>query len=211
MRIDSKGNSWLSISEFNIQSYCEVQLKFMWSGIKIETEKMVNGSRIHEEKLEQFQIKTRKAEEVDIVNAIKRAIKNQEKFEGREVFVISPTFRILGVLDYIEIRPEGILITDDKPVEYPYLSVKSQLAAYATAFKDRYRPPLDIFMIVKNRDKGDIIWEEIFSPEWFDFTLEKINRMHELALGKREFESTKNPKKCLACSYREICDMKIQV
>jgi len=39
--------------------------------------------------------------------------------------------------------------------------------------------------------------------------LEKINRLHELALGKREFEPTKNPKKCLACSYKDVCDMKV--
>ena len=207
MRIDSKGNSWLSISEFNIQSYCEVQLKFIWSGIRAETEKMLKGSLIHQEKFQQFKEETKDLERIDIVNAIKRAIQKQETFVGREVFIISPTFRIMGVIDAVEIRPEGILIADDKPVEYPYLSVKSQIIAYATAFKDRYRPPLDIFMMIKNRDKGSIVWEEVFSEEWLEFIMEKINRLHELALGRREFEPTKNPKKCLACSYRKICNV----
>jgi CRISPR/Cas system-associated exonuclease Cas4 (RecB family) len=109
-------------------------------------------------------------------------------------------------MDAIEIGPEGIVIADDKPIDYPYLSVKSQLAAYAVAFKDRYRPLLDIFMMVKNRDKGVIVWEDVFSQDWFEFALEKISRMHELALGKREFEPTANPKKCLSCSYKHICD-----
>ena len=90
---------------------------------------------------------------------------------------MSPTFRLVRKIDAVEIGPEGIVISDDKPLDYPYLSVKSQVAAYATAFKDRYRPPLDIYMIVKNRDKGNIIWEDIFSQDWFDFTLEKINRI----------------------------------
>jgi len=206
MRIDSKGNSWLSISEFNIQCYCEMQLKFIWQGIKIETEKMMRGSSVHNDKFQQFKEQTEGLEEVDIVNAIKRAIERQERFAGREVFIISPTFRLRGVMDAIEIGPEGIVIADDKPIDYPYLSVKSQLAAYAVAFKDRYRPPLDIFMMVKNRDKGVIVWEDVFSQDWFEFALEKINRMHELALGKREFEPTTNPKKCLSCSYKDICD-----
>ena len=210
MRIDKNGYSWLSISEFNVQSYCEVQLKFIWQGIKLKTEEMAKGSTIHQEKLEQFKEETKDLESVDIVNAIKRAIERQEKFAGREVFIISPSFRILGVIDAVEIGPEGIMIADDKPIDYPYLSVKSQLAAYATAFKDRYRPPMDIFMVARNRDKGDIIWEEIFSQEWFEFTLEKINRLHDLASGKREFEPTANPKKCSACSYRNICDRKIK-
>ena len=211
MRIDKSGNPWISISEFNVQSYCEVQLKFIWQGIKIRTEKMLKGSEVHQEKFEQFKEETKELEEVGIVNAIKRAIEKQETFVGREVFIISPTFRIKGVIDAIEIRPEGIMISDDKPIEYPYISAKSQVVAYATAFKDRYRPPLDIFMMIRNRDKGSIVWEEIFSQDWFEFMLEKINRMHELALGKREFEPTKNLKKCLSCSYRSMCDKKLNL
>jgi len=209
MRIDKNGNPWISISEFNTQSYCEVQLKFIWQGIKVETKKMLKGSEIHQDKFQQFEEETKDLERVDIVTAIKRAIEKQETFVGREVFVISPTFRIKGVIDSIEIRPEGVLISDDKPIDYPYISAKSQVVAYATAFKDRYRPPLDIFMMIKNRDKGSIVWEEVFSQEWLDFMLEKINRMNELALGKREFEPTKNLKKCLSCSYRCICDKNI--
>lgn len=209
MKIDKNGNLWLSISEFNVQSYCEVQLKFIWSGIKIRTEKMLNGSEIHEEKFRQFEEDTKGFEEVDIVDAIRRAIQKQETFVGREVFIALPTFRIKGVIDSIEIRPEGILISDDKPIDYPYISAKSQVVAYATAFKDRYSPPLDVFMMIKNRDKGVIVWEEVFSQEWLDFIVEKINRMHELALGKRDFEPTKNPRKCLSCSYRDMCDRKI--
>ncbi len=211
MRIDKNGDSWLSISEFNIQSYCEVQLKFIWQGIKVKTKQMINGFKIHNEKLQDFKDQTKDLEDVDIVNAIKRAIEKQERFAGREVFIVSPTFRLIGVIDSIEIGPEGIIIADDKPIEYPYLSVKSQLVAYATAFKDRYKPTLDIYMIVKNRDKGTIVWEDVFSQEWFEFIVEKINRLHELALGRREFEPTANPKKCLSCSYRNICDKKILI
>ena len=209
MKMDSNGNSWIAISEFHQQSYCEVQLEFKWKGIRVETEAMKKGTKIHDQKFKTFEEETKGLEEVDIVNAIKRAIEKEEKFSGREVFVISPTFRLFGVIDSIKIGPEGIIITDDKPSNYAYLSEKSQVLGYAIAFKDKYRPDLDIFMRIKNRDTGDLVWEDVLTQDWVDFMQEKINRLHELALGKREFEPTKNPKKCLACSYNKICKKKV--
>lgn len=209
MRIDSKGDSWIAISEFHQQSYCEVQLKFKWSGVKVTTEQMENGSRIHGEKFDKFVEETKEFEKVDIVDAIRRAVENDERFSGREVFVTSPTFRIFGVIDSVEIGPDGIVISDDKPSEYAFLSDKSQVIAYALAFKDLYRPPIDVFMSVRNRDSGDNVWEDVLTQDWVDFILEKIGRVHELALGKREFEPTKNPRKCAACSYRDVCDKKV--
>ena len=210
MRIDSKGNSWIAISEFHQQSYCEVQLKYKWQGIKKETPAMKLGSEIHEQKFKDFLDKTKELEQVEIAEAIKRAIENEERFNGREVFIISPTFRLFGVIDSVEIGPEGVIVADDKPSEYSYLSDKSQIIAYALAFKDKYRPPLDVFMRIKNRDSGDITWEDVLTQEWVDFLMEKVNRLHELALGRREFEPTKNPKKCSACSYKDICDKRLE-
>ena len=209
MRIDSKGNSWIAISEFHQQAYCEVQLKFKWQGIKKETPAMKIGSEIHEQKFKDFLGKTKELEQVGIQNAIKRAIENEESFSGREVFIISPNFRIFGVIDQVDINPGGIIVSDDKPSEYSYLSDKSQIIAYAIAFKDQYRPPLDVFMRIKNRDSGDITWEDVLTQEWVDFLMEKVNRLHELAQGKRDFEPTKKPNKCKACSYRDVCDQKI--
>jgi len=211
MRIDSKGNSWIAISEFHQQSYCEVQLKFKWQGIRIETEQMQKGSEVHEEKFEKFVEETKELEKVDIREAIRRAAENNERFSGRELFIVSPTFRIFGMIDSVEIGPDGIVITDDKPSEYAFISDKSQVIAYAMAFKDFYRPPIDVFMSIKNRDSGDTTWEDILTQDWVDFMLEKINRVHELALGVRDFEPTKNSKKCSACSYRDVCDKKITV
>jgi len=49
----------------------------------------------------------------------------------------------------------------------------------------------------------------VLTQDWIDFLLEKINRLHELALGRREFEPTKNSKKCSACSYKDVCDKKL--
>lgn len=209
MKIDPEGNSWIFISEFHQQSYCEVQLKFMWQGIIRKTKQMLNGAEIHKEKFEKFVEETKDMEKVDIKDAIRRALENNERFSGREVFIKSPTFRLIGIIDSIEIGPDGILIIDDKPSKYTYLSDKSQILAYAIAFKDLYRPPLDIFMMIRNRDDGSVIWKDILTEYWVIFMLEKINRLHDLVLGKREFEPTKNRKKCLACNYRDLCEYKL--
>ena len=47
MKTDKNGNSWIAISEFHQQSYCEVQLKFKWQGIVRKTEQMAIGSAVH--------------------------------------------------------------------------------------------------------------------------------------------------------------------
>ena len=208
MFIDKFGNSWIAISEFHQQAFCEFQLKHKWEGIVKETEKMKIGSNIHEERLRKFLEETEEAKKVRVEDAIKRAIEKGERFSARELLIRSSTFRIYGNIDLIEIGPNGILITDEKPSDYPFISDKVQLLAYAIAFKDRYRPPLDIFIIMKHRDKGDIVWEEILTQDLVDFMLERIDRLHNLALGKRKFEPTLNPKKCLKCAYRDVCERK---
>ena len=211
MRIDSFGKSWIAISEFHQQSYCEVQLKYKWQGIRMETGAMRRGTAIHEQKFNDFLERTKELEQVGIQNAIRLAIEKEQSFSGREVLIDSPTFRLFGVIDQIEIGPGGIIISDDKPcLDYTYLSDKAQVIAYALAFKDKYKPPLDIFMRIKNRDSGDIVWEDVLTQDWVDFLMEKVNRLHELAMGEREFEPTKNPKKCLACTYRNMCDKRIK-
>lgn len=209
MFIDESENSWIAISEFHQQAFCEFQLKHKWEGIIKETEEMRIGSDIHEERLRKFLEETEEAEKVRVEDAIKRAIENGERFSTRELLIISLTFRIYGSIDSVEIGPDGILIIDEKPSEYPFISDKAQLIAYAIAFKDRYRPPLDIFIIMKNRDKGDIVWEEILTQNLVDFMLERIDRLHNLALGKREFEPTLNSKKCLKCAYKDVCERRL--
>lgn len=204
MFFDKNGNSWIAISEFHQQAYCEVQLKYKWAGIKRITPQMTKGTEIHDEKLDEFEKETEGAEQVEVKEAIKRAIEKGERFVARELLIRSPTFRLYGMIDAVEIGPHGITITDDKPCEYPYMSAVSQILGYGIAFKDFYRPNIDIFLIIKHHN-GDIIWEEVLDQDKVDEMLERINRIHELATGLREFEPTGNPKKCASCSYRDIC------
>lgn len=209
MLMDESGNPWIAISEFHQQCYCEVQLKYKWSGIKVETKEMKLGKQIHLGKLKDFEERMKEAEVVDINEAIRRAVENNERFSARELMIKSLKFRIYGIIDFVEIGPDGIVITDDKPGEYAFISVKSQLLGYALAFKDFYKPPLDIMVVMKQRDTGDIVWEDFLTEGWVEFIKEKITRIQGLALGEREFEPTKNPKKCVVCGYKDVCDKRL--
>ena len=89
------------------------------------------------------------------------------------------------------------------------MSAKSQVMAYGIAFQDSYRPDLEIIVMIKNHS-GDILWEESMTQELLEDMRERIQRIHDLAEGKREFEPTKFAKKCKSCSYRDICDKKVE-
>ncbi len=204
MLLDNSGSPWFAISEFQQQAYCEVQLKYKWAGIKIVTPKMAKGTEIHNQLLEKFKKETKDLEEITVWDALKAASVGKTSI-ARELAVRSSNFKLYGVIDQIEIGPGGIVIIDDKPCEYPYYSAKVQLFLYAIAFKDFYRPEMDITVRMRHRDKGNIVWEEILTEEIFEQMTERIQRMTELVLGERDFEPTKNPKKCINCSYKDVC------
>ncbi|MDD5417017.1 MAG: PD-(D/E)XK nuclease family protein [Candidatus Aenigmarchaeota archaeon] len=195
---------WFSISEFNIQAYCEVQLKYRWSGIVRVTPSMVLGTKAHKQIENKFVEDTKDLEEVSIEQALELA-KQGISTVARELPITSPTFRLNGIIDQIEITPNGIIILDDKPSEYAHYGSQVQLYLYAIAFKDRYRPDLDIQVRIRHRDSGDTVWEDMLTEEIHNEIMERLQRMVELALGQREFEPTQNPKKCEKCTYREMC------
>jgi len=206
MFVDSTG-PWFSISEFNISEYCELQLKYIWSGIKITTPQMVCGTQRHKEIENKFIEETKDLEEVTIPEALQLA-KQGITSVARELRIKSHNFRLNGIIDHIQITPEGIIILDDKPGNTAYPGSQIQLFMYALAFKDCYKPDLDIRVQVRNRDTLNVIWEDCFNEEVLERMEEKLQRMIELAMGEREFEPTSNPRKCASCSYREMCHAK---
>ncbi|MBU3905207.1 MAG: PD-(D/E)XK nuclease family protein [Nanoarchaeota archaeon] len=207
MFIDSNNNPWFSISEFNIQSYCELQLKYIWSGIRITTKQMLQGTARHKELETKFIEETKDLEEVTIEEALELAKKGITSV-ARELRIKSFNFRLNGIIDHIEIGPTGITILDDKVGDIAYPGSKTQLFMYAIAFKDCYRSDLDIRVRIRNRDTLQTVWEEVFTENVFNEMEEKLQRMAELAMHEREFEPTNSPKKCAACSYKEMCRSK---
>jgi len=198
------GQPWFSISEFNIQAYCEVQLKYRWSGIKITTPAMIAGTQTHSQIEQTFVEETKDLEEVSIEEALELA-KQGITTAARELHISSNTFRLNGIIDQIEIGPNGIIILDDKPSDQPHFGSKVQLFMYAIAFKDRYRPELDISVKIRHSKSQKIVWEDAFTETIHEEMMERLQRMNELALGKREFEPTQFDVKCKHCSYREMC------
>lgn len=206
MFVDSTG-PWFSISEFNISEYCELQLKYIWSGIKITTPPMIQGTRRHKEIEEKFIEETKDLEEVSIEEAIQLA-KQGITSVARELRIKSHNFRLNGIIDHIQITPQGIIILDDKPGDTAYPGSKIQLFMYALAFKDCYKPDLDIRVQVRNRDTLNVVWEDVFTEDILAQMEDKLQNMIELAMGEREFEPTRNQRKCASCSYREMCQAK---
>ncbi|MBU4124531.1 MAG: PD-(D/E)XK nuclease family protein, partial [Nanoarchaeota archaeon] len=124
---------------------------------------------------------------------------------ARELHISSNTFRLNGIIDQIEIGPNGIIILDDKPSDQPYFGSKVQLFMYAIAFKDHYKPDLDIHVKIRQSKTQKIVWEDTFNEKIHEEMMERLQRMNELALGKREFEPTQYEVKCRNCTYREMC------
>ncbi len=209
MFIDSRGNSWIAISEFQSQNYCELQLKYKWEGYKPETKEMKRGSEIHEKKEKEYLEEAEKKEKLTIIEAVQRATKDKESFVTREFPITSPFFRLYGKIDSVTIEPDKIIVSDDKPTDVVFLSEKMQVLCYAIALKDKYRIPLELHVQIKNRDSGKVVWTEVVTQEHVEELRNTIQRLHSLATKKEDFIQTTNPKKCLKCPYREICDKRL--
>ena len=78
MFIDSNNNPWFSVSEFNIQSYCELQLKYRWSGIKPITQAMIQGTKRHKQLETKFIEETKDLEEVTIPKTLELAMHERD-------------------------------------------------------------------------------------------------------------------------------------
>jgi len=202
----------IKISDLHTQAYCEYQLNFQWSGVRIVSEQMETGTRRHQELEAEHNEKMRDAPQVTLEKAIENTSLGKES-GGREIFVKSDTYGIIGKIDEILISPEGIFIIDDKPTDFAYLSDKSQARAYAICIRDEYENiilsnNLKVFSVIRNRDSGDTIWSEELTDAVKSETLERIERIRKLAKGEIAFIPTRNPNKCRVCQYHKakVCD-----
>lgn len=205
-------NTIVKVSDLHTQAYCEYQLNFQWKGVRIVSEHMEQGTKRHEELEAEHKEKMKDAPQVTLEKAIQNTSLGKESI-GREVFVKSDTYSIIGKIDEILISPEGIFIIDDKPTDFAYLSDKSQARAYAICIYDEYENiilanNLKVYSVIRNRDSGDTIWSEEFTAKIKAETLERVERIRKLAKGEIPFIPTKNPNKCKVCQYHKagVCD-----
>ena len=158
--IEGKNN--FPISWLNQQGYCEYQiyLEYM-KGIETQpTKAMTHGSQIHKELEDIFKKDSTPTTFEDAVEASKT-----EASMSRECYVVSPKYGIRGFIDEIWMKPDEIVIIDDKPGRTPYESTMNQVRAYCLAYKDMTQDTRKIKGALRERGTSNLFWIEIFTPE----------------------------------------------
>ena len=199
--IEGKNN--FPISWLNQQGYCEYQLYLEYmKGIETPaTPEMTHGSDIHHQLEDIFKQDATPATFEEAVETSK-----DKASMSREVFVIAPEYGIRGYIDEIWMKPDEIVIIDDKPGRTPYFSTMNQVRAYCLAFKSMTCDERKMKAALRERGTENLFWIEIFTPEVekeIKFTLE---RMQGLFDGTRPFVPTKNANKCRSCRYKRYCE-----
>ncbi|WP_458455116.1 CRISPR-associated protein Cas4 [Methanobrevibacter sp.] len=199
--IEGKNN--FPISWLNQQGYCEYQLYLEYmKGIETQpTAAMTHGSEIHHKLEDIFKQDSTPAKFEEAVEASKT-----EASMSREVKVISPEYGIRGDIDEIWMKPEEIVIIDDKPGRTPYESTMNQVRAYCLAYKDMTGEERKIKAALRERGTENLFWIEIFTPEVEKQIKFTINRIHGLLDETKPFVPTKNPKKCRSCRFKNDCE-----
>jgi len=199
--IEGKNN--FPISWLNQQGYCEYQiyLEYM-KGIKTQpTAAMTQGSNIHNQLEEIFKQDATPSTFEDAVEASKESASM-----SREVFVVAPEYGIRGYIDEIWMKPEEIVIIDDKPGRTPYESTMNQVRAYCLAYKEMTGDDRKIKAALRERGTENLFWIEVFTPDIEKQIKFTIDRMHGLFEGTKPFIATKNPKKCRSCRFKNDCE-----
>ena len=162
---------------------------------------MTHGSQVHKELENIFKEASEPSSFEDAIEASK-----ENASMSREVFVVSPNYGIRGYIDEIWMKPDEIVIIDDKPGRTPYESTMNQVRAYCLAFKDMTGEERKIKAALRERGTENLFWIEIFTPEIEKEIKFTINRMHGLFDGTKPFMATKNPKKCRSCRFKNKCE-----
>ena len=199
--IEGKNN--FPISWLNKQGYCEYQIYLEnMKGIETAaTPEMTQGSKIHGQLETIFKQDATPATFEEAVEASKESASM-----SRECFVVAPEFGIRGYIDEIWMKPEEIVIIDDKPGRTPYQSTMNQVRAYCLAYKDMTHDDRLIKAALRERGTDNLFWIEIFTPEVEEEIKFTIKRMHGLLDGSKPFIPTKNPNKCRSCRYKRYCE-----
>ena len=199
--IEGKNN--FPISWLNKQGYCEYQIYLEnMKGIETPaTPEMTHGSDIHNQLENIFKQDATPATFEDAVEASKETASM-----SRECFVVAPEYGIRGYIDEIWMKPEEIVIIDDKPGRTPYISTMNQVRAYCLAFKDMTHDDRQIKAALRERGTDNLFWIEIFTPEVEKQIKFTIDRMQGLLDGSKPFIPTKNPNKCRSCRYKRYCE-----
>lgn len=199
--IEGKNN--FPISWLNKQGYCEYQLYLEhMKGIKTQpTSAMTQGTKMHKQLEDIFK---KDATPSTFEEAVENSKENA--IMSRECFVVAPEFGIRGYIDEIWMKPDEIVIIDDKPGRTPYESSMNQVRAYCLAYKDMTGEKRKIKGALRERGTENLFWIEEFTLDVEKSITFTIDRMHGLFDGTKPFVATKNPKKCRSCRFNNDCE-----
>ena len=197
------GASW-----FQESSFCEQKLYL--SKVKklplIETKAMIKGAEIHEGKYQEH-IKSA------VPTTWEDFFKSEKLATSREVELqhISNNVVLLGRIDELSCDKDGIYITEDKPNDYAYIGVRKQIWAYCHLLENNFKGLIQkpVYAVLKNRDKGEIVWKEKYSGAHEEQFLLAMLRLRDVLSEKRKPEPTKNPNKCAACQFNKVCEFSL--
>jgi len=200
------GINHFPISWLHSKGFCEYQLYLeKIKGIKVEkTMEMIIGKQIHAELEREFLEQAE--EEMTIEEALQRSKETGESFLVRELDTISSKYGIYGKIDEVQIFPEKVIVIDDKPGNIAFSGLIKQVAAYSLCFYDQYKPDRDVTIALRNRDTKDVFWSRALDQEIIEEIKKDILEIHDLIRDAREPLSSLNPKKCLSCRFRKVCD-----
>jgi len=198
-------NNKIPIHWLHSQAYCEYQIYLEHvKGIEVEpTPEMNEGKEVHAI-LEEDHKKKAKLK-LSIIDALKKSQKEKITLVGREIPVRGNY--LYGLIDEVHFMPTQIIIIDDKPNNYPYMTNKKQVWGYCLAFKEQFKIKIPLIACIRQRDTQKIIWRENFSDEHKKIVLESVERILGILNGNRKPEHTSNFNKCKSCRLKNVCDI----
>jgi len=186
------------------QAYCEYQIFLEHvKGIKVEpTNEMKIGKEIHS-LLEEEHKKVAKLK-MSVNTALKKSKEEKITLIGREIPVEGNL--LFGLIDEVHFMSDKIIIIDDKPNDYPYLSNKQQIWGYCLTFEENFEPKMPIIAALRQRDTQKVFWQEMLCDEHKNIVVESAQRIIDILNGIREPEPTLKMNKCKSCRLINECD-----
>ena len=111
-----------------------------------------------------------------------------------------------GTIDEIYIRPEEIVIIDDKPCDKAYQSYINQVFGYCLAFKEQYNPKQPIIGAVRNYKAGKETWRQPFSLSEEESIKIVVARIQGIIRGEIRPIAARVPEVCRSCRFSFRCD-----
>jgi len=203
MIMDGRNN--FPISWLNKQGYCEYSI-FLENvkGVEVKpTRNMVIGTEEHARLEMEFQ---KDAEPTTFEGMLEKSLTTE--LLSRELPVISHRYGIRGYIDEVWMTPDQFIIIDDKPGIRAFSSSINQVFGYCLAFKDMIKDEREIVAALRERGTDNIFWSSYFDEKTEKDIISLINRIQDLLVGKKDFLSTNNPRKCRSCRLKIKCDRK---